>query len=230
MRPDDASSIPTRRSLLEQMKSGKTEGWTEFYCVYGRLINNMATQAGLNPADAEEVLQETALALTRHLPGFEYNPKVCRFKTWLLNQASWRIKDQIKRRNRDAKHLLHSNASEDTSRTSTANRIPDPALQDLDAALETEWRKNLLERAFERIKQKFRDKQLQMFDLLVNQQWTPREVGESLGVSVANVYVTKHRIAAALTREIKRLEAQLEHEAAEQVRVKPARPGRALPQ
>jgi DNA-directed RNA polymerase specialized sigma24 family protein len=47
----------------------------------------LALRAGLNDTEADEVVQETAIAISRHLPEFRYDPKVCRFKTWLLNQA-----------------------------------------------------------------------------------------------------------------------------------------------
>ena len=49
-------------------------------------------------------------------------------------------------------------------------------------------------------------KQFQIFDLLVQNEWPAADVARSLGVSLANVYVTKHRIAAAIKREVKRLD------------------------
>src|SRR5215468_6002688 len=102
MAPDEPSSIQTRPSLLNRLKSGEdAESWSEFYRVYGKLIRDFALHAGLNDTEADEVVQETAIALSRHLPEFRYEPKVCRFKTWLLNQSSWRIKDQLKKRKRN---------------------------------------------------------------------------------------------------------------------------------
>ncbi len=53
-------------------------------------------------------------------------------------------------------------------------------------------------------------KQFQIFDLLVQKEWPAADVARSLGVSLANVYVTKHRIAAAIKREVKRLERTAE--------------------
>ncbi len=57
---------------------------------FGKLVRDFAIPAGLTDTGADEVVQETAIAMARHLPGYRYDPKVCRFKTWLLNQASWR--------------------------------------------------------------------------------------------------------------------------------------------
>ena len=141
--------------------------------------------------------------------------KVCRFKTWLLNQSSWRIKDQLKKRQRATAFTgettpnagkMHAAPADETSRTATINRVADPNAENLDALFENEWRKNLLATALERVRGRFSLKQFQIFDLLVQKEWPAADVARSLGVSLANVYVTKHRIAAAVKREVKRLE------------------------
>jgi RNA polymerase sigma-70 factor (ECF subfamily) len=107
--------------------------------------------------------------------------------------------------------------SDDTRRTATVERVPDPASADLDILFETQWRKNLFDAALERIKPKFSLKQFQIFDLLVLKEWPASDVARSLGVSLANVYVTKHRVAAALKREVQRLEQAMEKKGTEGV-------------
>ena len=49
-------------------------------------------------------------------------------------------------------------------------------------------------------------KQFQVLDLIVQKEWPAAEVARALGVGLANMYVTKHPIAAAIKREVKRLE------------------------
>lgn len=80
----------------------------------------------------------------------------------------------------------------------------------LDALFETEWRKNLMAAALERVKAKFSPKHFQIFDLNVLKEWPAANVARSLGVSTANVYVTRHRLAAALKREMARLKREPE--------------------
>src|SRR6266702_6534659 len=154
MADDEHSSIQTRPGLLDRLKTGDdTESWQEFYRVYGKLVRDFAIQAGLTDTEADEVVQETAIAMARNLPEFHYDPKVCRFKTWLLNQSTWRIKDQLKKRQRatvftgetppNAGKMPAARADE-TSRTATINRVPDPNAENLDALFENEWRKNVL--------------------------------------------------------------------------------------
>jgi RNA polymerase sigma-70 factor (ECF subfamily) len=211
MAGDDHSSIQTRPSLLNRLKTGDdTESWQEFYRVYGKLVRDFSIQAGLTDTEADEVVQETAIAVARHLPEFRYDPKVCRFKTWLLNQTSWRIKDQLKKRRRAEGLVSESPAqSQDDARTATVERVPDPAAINLDALFEAEWRKNLLAAALERVKTKFSLKQIQMFDLNVLKEWPAAEVARSLGVSLANVYITKHRVSAAVHKEAAKIELAL---------------------
>src|SRR6516165_3437175 len=98
------TSLETRPSLLRRLQSGDdAESWKEFYRTYGGLIRFFAEKAGLTPDEAEEVVQETAVGVARNLPEFTYDPKVCRFKTWLLNLARWRIQDQIRKRRSNEK-------------------------------------------------------------------------------------------------------------------------------
>ena len=217
MTADEPSSIQTRPSLLGRVKSGvDSESWNEFYRIYAKLVHDFAVQAGLTDTEADDVVQETFIGISRHLPEYRYDPKVCRFKTWLLNQTSWRIKDQLRKKRREigGEGVLPGNKgvgpSEDTSRTATINRVPDPAPEDLEVLFETQWRKNLFVAALERVKERFSLKQFQIFDLLVVKEWSPAQVAKSLGVSLANVYVVRHRISAAVKRETRRLEQKLE--------------------
>ena len=218
MPSDDPSSIQTHPSLLARLKQGDdTESWQEFYRIYGKLVRDFAIHAGLTDTEADEVVQETAVAMARHLPEYRYNPKVCRFKSWLLNQASWRVKDQLRKRKGgllDSREsvggTLRDASADETARTSTTNRVPDPAVADLDGLFEAEWRKSLFSRALEQVKEKFTLKQFQVFDLLVLKEWHAADVARSLGISLANVYVIRHRLSAAVRKQVKVLEKQVE--------------------
>jgi RNA polymerase sigma factor (sigma-70 family) len=214
------SSIRTRPSLLKRLEKGDdAESWQDFYRIYGKLVRDFAAQAGLTANEADEVVQETAIGTAKHLSDFRYDAKVCRFKTWLLNLASWRVKDQLKKRQRAAGfsgpapgnvNVQSSHHDDESSRTPTIDRVPDPGAIDLDALFEKEWRKNLFEAALEKVKRGLTLKQFQIFDLLVVQEWPARQVAKALSVSMANVYVCRHRVSSEVKREVRRLERQME--------------------
>jgi RNA polymerase sigma factor (sigma-70 family) len=154
--------------------------------------------------------------MARHLPEYRYDRKVCRFKTWLLNQASWRVKDQLKKRKPGALGQVAAewpaaspHGADDTGRSATINRVPDPSAPDLEGLFETEWRKSVFDAALQHVRQKFSLKQFQIFDLVVMKEWPAADVAQSLGVTLANVYVTRHRISAAIKKETRRLQQQL---------------------
>jgi RNA polymerase sigma-70 factor (ECF subfamily) len=207
------TSLETRPSLLRRLQAGDdTESWKDFYRTYGGLIRFFADKAGLTPDEAEEVVQETAIGVAKHLPDFTYNPKACRFKTWLLNLTRWRIQDQLRKRKRSAfadspAPFSQSPVSgEDTASTGTIERVPDPTVPEFGAEWDAAWEKNLFAQALELAKKRIDERQFQIFDLYVMKGWPPGNVAQTLGISIARVYLTKHRVSALLKKEARRLE------------------------
>jgi RNA polymerase sigma-70 factor (ECF subfamily) len=86
--------------------------------------------------------------------------------------------------------------------------IPDPLDAGLENIWEAEWQSNLMEAALERVRHRVREEHYQMFDLNVVRQWPANQVAKTLEVSVAQVYLVKHRILALLKREVRMLEKQ----------------------
>lgn len=217
MREPKEKSIPTNSSLLRRVKDPQDyQSWREFYDIYARLIIGFAIKAGLTQDEAQEVLQETMIAAARHLPEFRYDPKVCSFKTWLLNLTSWRVKNQFRRRKSPITPCARGfrGASDDaTQRTATVERVPDPAGDRLQGIWDNEWRTTLLDAALDRVKARVDSKQWQIFDLVVLQQWSVKDVVKVLGVGASYIYVIRHRISSALAKETRRLEKELEVEA-----------------
>jgi RNA polymerase sigma-70 factor (ECF subfamily) len=214
MKPQDGTSLETRPSLLNRLKSGDDpQSWQEFYRTYGGLIRFFASKAGLTADEAEEVVQETAIGVARRLPDFTYDPKVCRFKTWLLNLVRWRIQDQLRRRPKVGQASCLSGAggtpalpSDDTASTATIERVLDPAVPEFGAEWDTAWEKNLFAQAVERVRERIDERQFRVFDLCVAKGWPPADVAQTLGISTARVHLTKHRVSALLKKEVQRLE------------------------
>src|SRR5215467_9697824 len=97
----DEDRLPTRTSLLRRVQNeGERtkweQGWEEFYSAYRPLIVGVAHQAGLNPEEAEDVLQEVMAELRRRIVGFEPNRERGPFKAWLLKLVRWRISDKLR--------------------------------------------------------------------------------------------------------------------------------------
>jgi RNA polymerase sigma factor (sigma-70 family) len=195
--------IPTRKSLLGRLKNWEDhQSWQEFFNTYWKLIYNFAIQRGLDHHEAEEVVQETVVAVARSIERFEYDPAQCSFKTWLLTVTRSKIVTQFVRRARHAR-LAEPPADENGSAAGKdVENIPDPQASALwEMAWENEWRRALADAAIQRVRQRASIEQFQMFDLFVLKGWPAREVAQALGVTVAHVYVTKHRLSKWLQKE-----------------------------
>ena len=220
------SSLETRPGLLKRLQGGEdAQGWEEFYRISGGLIRHFAGKSGLTPEEAEDVVQETAIGVARRLPEFVYDPKVCRFKTWLLNQTRWQIRKQLDLRARTGgkggpPEAMPGQApgfhAEDTAGTDAMARIPDPGLPEFGAEWDEAWERNQFTKGMERVREQIDERQFQIFDLYVTKAWPPGRVAKTLGIFIARVYLTKHRVAGMLKQEVRRLE-----KAAEQALRKP---------
>jgi RNA polymerase sigma-70 factor (ECF subfamily) len=212
---NDEEFIPTRGSLLSRLRSwDDQESWLEFFDAYGKFIYTVATRAGLTNAEAQDVVQETLLTVAKKMPGFKYDPAIGSFKGWLLLITRRRIDKQLRKRMPvtagQASSLpgaggtpgLHS---DDTKRTATVERVPDPTGFDLEVAWDAEWEKHLWNTALARVKTRVKPKQFQIFDLYVLKEWRVEEVARALGVSATHVYVNKHRVGSLLKKELKKL-------------------------
>jgi RNA polymerase sigma-70 factor (ECF subfamily) len=97
---------------------------------------------------------------------------------------------------------------EDSTRTSTVERVPDAASERIDACWEEQWQLHVLNAAIERVKSQVSPRQFQMFELYVLREWPVTKVAQTLGVSAGRVYLAKHRISSLLKKERARLESQ----------------------
>jgi RNA polymerase sigma factor (sigma-70 family) len=199
--------LPTRLSLLSRLKNwDDSEGWKRFFDTYWRLIYSAAIKSGLSDAEAQEVVQETVIAVAKKMAEFKYDPALGSFKGWLLTLTRWRIGDQIRKRVRH--ESCHPAATDDRTRTDVFGTVPDERGCKLDAIWDAEWKQNLLQAAVERVKRKVAARQYQLFDLYAVKEWPVADVARTLGVSEFQVYKAKSRIAALLRQEIETLESR----------------------
>jgi RNA polymerase sigma-70 factor (ECF subfamily) len=206
---DNSEFLPTRASLLSRLKDlGDEESWREFFECYGKLIYTTALRAGLNDAEAQDVVQETIMSITKSIPRFEYNPQRGSFKTWLMSLTRWRITDQFRKREPAARFTNPSGGSADR-RTATIERVPDPNGLDAARVWDEEWDKNIFDLALERVKLRVDPKKYQMFDLSYFQNWPISRIAATLKVSSARIYLARHRVANLLRREIQGLTKKL---------------------
>src|ERR1035437_1999820 len=193
--------IPTRKSLLSRLKHWDDQkSWQDFYGIYSRLIYGAAIKAGLREAEAEDVVQDTVIAVAKAIQGFKYHPEKCAFKTWLHAITRRQVANEFRKRQGKGR-LLEPLPSQD-GETELVNDIPDPASQALDETWAKEWERNLLEAAAERVKRRISPAQFQIFEYHVLQDHGVAETARALGISAMKVYLAKHRVSAQVRNEV----------------------------
>ena len=205
--PKEDTLIPTRASLLARLKEwDDSRSWSEFFETYWRLIYGRARTAGLADHEAQEVVQETLIAVSKKMSEFKYDPAVASFKTWLFLIVQRRIADQFRRR----KRALAVEPLPDEDRDSL--EVNENAALDShtpDAAWDEEWEHTLVAAAVERVKKQVKPEHFQIYDYHLLQEHTAAETAKHLQTSQAKVYWVKHRVGAKLREEIQRVREKL---------------------
>ena len=199
----------TRKSLIARLDNWEDQKtWDEFYQTYWRLIYSVAIKAGLRPEEAFDCVQETILSIAKQSKKKLYDPEQGSFKTWLMNMTRWRINDQFRKRKKDT--AMTGGEWDDDRKTAVIDRIEDPNGDVLSRLWDVEWKKNVAEAALARVKAQVSPKQYQIFDFYVVRQWDAQKVQEKLNVSMAQVYLAKHRVGAVLKKELAKLEDEID--------------------
>lgn len=201
--------LPTRDTLLSRLRQwDDQEAWREFFENYWKLIFGAGRRYGLTEDEAREVVQETVLAIAKLMPGFQRDPSQGSFKTWLFTITRNKAIDHLRRRNRRPELVSLDESVGD--RTPWAATIPDLKSVRAEAIWDEEWDRRLLEEATRRVKATVSPTQFQIFDLYAVKNWSRAEVCRTLGVSAAQVYLAKHRIARLLRAQVGRLRKEWE--------------------
>ena len=201
--------LPTRQSLLARLRNvGDSESWRTFFETYWRLIYNVARKSGLSDDQAQDVVQDTLIAVARRMPDFRYDRSKGSFKQWLLLICRRRIQDQL-RRMYSARQFVQQNCEEASAAVENMpDTTPLPDAQ-IDSDWEQQWRDNVFQMALTRVRQRANPKHYQAFECCVVQGKRASEAAAMLNLSPAEIYLAKHRISAAVKRAVKEVEAEL---------------------
>ena len=201
----------TRKSLIARLDNWEDQKtWDEFYQTYWRLIYAVAVKAGLRAEEAHDCVQETILSIAKQSKKKLYDPEQGSFKTWLMNMTRWRINDQFRKRKKDT--AMAGGEWDSDRKTAVIDRFEDPRGDLLERLWDVEWKKNIADAALSRVKSQVSPKQYQIFDYYVIRQWDAKRVQDHLNVSMAQVYLAKHRVGAVLKKELARLEDHADDE------------------
>ena len=203
--PDPApGTSATDPALLRRLRDvGDDASWRQFHDTYGRMLHAVARRAGLNDAEAQDVVQETIIDVSQQMPDFRYDRSRGRFKNWLLTIVRRRIANHARRQ-------FYQHGDERIPRTQHLGTALEETTPMPDAEFERvwaeEWERQILEAALARVKARVKPLQYQAFQLHVLKEVPVAEVCERLGVRAREVYWAKDRVQRLLKDLIHEIE------------------------
>ncbi|HEY3963517.1 MAG TPA: sigma-70 family RNA polymerase sigma factor [Planctomycetaceae bacterium] len=95
-------SPETRPSLIVRLRNrDDDEAWFEFTEIYRPVIYRLACRGGMQPADADDLVQQVLSSVARVIDRWEDDPERARFRTWLSRVATNAILNALTRRTSD---------------------------------------------------------------------------------------------------------------------------------
>ena len=184
----------TSHSLIAKVKDlGDGAAWSEFLGIYQPVVFRMARRRGLQDADAQDVVQQVFLSISKSIEGWTPGDLQPPFRSWLTTISRNAITKALTRRPRDA-------ATGSTSIVELLGAQPDP--QETSAEILAEARKELIRWATEQIRSEFSEATWKVFWLTAIEGVSPAEVVKSTGRSAGAVYVARYRVIARLKEKV----------------------------
>ncbi len=196
----------TRPSLLERVRdSGANCAWEEFYQRYWEPILRYACKMGLSEPDANDVLQETMIALMRILPTFEYRPEKGKFRNFLLTIVHRKVLAALRRAARAGEISLDETTDGDG--VALRDRLPSEGATTFETEDVHRWQQCLVERALRVIREDpgIDANTFGVFTAYVIDDRPCADVAEEFGENPNNVYQIKNRLLRRLRQEVQAL-------------------------
>jgi RNA polymerase sigma-70 factor (ECF subfamily) len=203
-----ADELPqTSTTLFRQLynPNNSEEAWRTFLDRYQPAITAWCRRLGLQEADAQEVTSDVLLRLARALPTFQYDPQR-RFRAWLRTV----VHNTVRNFWRDRAARPGTQGSGDTEVVRLLEQVPDSVVDELVEQVgdRLQGDLDLAEQATRRVQGEVQESTWQAFWQTAVEGRSGREVADRLGLSVANVYVAKKRVADRLRIAAAELQAQ----------------------
>ena len=193
MRRPSFDNPTTRTSVLEAVRGGAAappEAHARFFDRYAPFVFGAARARGLQPADADEVVQSVMLALLRDGGLAAYDRAKGPFRPWLSRLVAWRAED-VRRRADAAPEPMPAEAF-----AAFADIRPSAAPADaaLAAAEESAWRAAAFDEAVRRLRAELPPTHFAAFQASVLEGLPAEAAMRAGGVTRDNLYQIRRRV------------------------------------
>lgn len=181
----------TWRDLFSAMTDGRDHAsWTAFHQRYSAVLHQICRTRGLQPTDADDVVQMVFIAVSRQIDRFDVEPSRARFRFWLmkvLNRSIWKVKHR-----RREQPLTEPDQMEHPDRGSLL-----------------EFGEAVFEVAVRRVRPEFTREEWEVFERTWRRDEPHALVAEMLQRRISWVYRTKFNILQRLEQQVVLLSADI---------------------
>jgi len=187
----------TRQTLVDRARDpNDSQAWDEFTDYYGSFIRMVLMQLHAPLDDLEDLSQTILVKLWQNLPRVELGRDHARFRTWLGTVI---------------RNTFYTHCSQAASRkrretnAAVANVVP----PDIEAIIESEWRKHIIALVIERLNASFSGKAMDVFTMTLDGK-SVDDIASALELTKDSVYVLRHRVQSRFRKEARQLRSYLE--------------------
>lgn len=196
----------TRNSLLLRLPNQQDiAAWDQFVAIYQPLVYRLARSKGFQEADAQDIVQEVMIAVSKAIHRWEPDPAKGRFRDWLFRIA----------RNLMINFLTRKKFQSLSSRDCVAELLsmhPDSSASDPNATteFELEYRRELFWLAADTVRSQVRPNTWEAFRLTAIEEHSVAKAARQLGMKEGAVLVARCRVLARMRIAVAELEVHYE--------------------
>ena len=200
-----SSSLDSRThvSLLVRLsdETRRDEAWSVFAEKYGGLIYRWCRHWGADASDAEDITQETLLAVYLRIIRYEHGGRYS-FRAWLRKIAK-RVWIKVLERSIRNKALGSGQSVENEAIWKLASS---GARDDLLHRFDDMAREEIRDLVFHRVKSRVAENTWNAYFLNDHEKLSGEEISNRLGMSIGSVHVSAHRVRKLIREELAQLD------------------------
>jgi len=195
------SSPPeTRASLILRLPdAADVAAWDEVVAIYTPLIRRLAFAQGMQPADADDLVQEVFSAIARSVSQWLDRTDRGGFRAWLLTIARNAAVNYLTRRG------TRTLATGDDDAAAMLAEVPAPA-SEVSSQFDQEYRREVFRWAAAQVKCQVAETTWSAFWMTQVEGISVAEAARRLEVSVGTIYVGRSRVMSRLKEVVKQHE------------------------
>ena len=181
----------TSVSLLHRVRvADDSESWREFATLYERLIRGWLRTQGVQPSDADDIVQEVLVYVQREVAGFEHNGRNGAFRNWLRQVTINRLREFWRKKSRQR-------GSGGPDLGDIADQLADDK-SGVSRVWRDEYNRHVVDHLLAQLSDRFQDKSLRAFREIVISERPAQDVADELGMSLGAVRVAQSRVLRML--------------------------------